>query len=177
MLPWGGPAALIPFLLFASPVEPLTTGALLPAIGGQSLSEKPVQLPDALPHKPALLVFSFSKQAGGDARLWLDRFLKDPAANQTAVYFNLMVLESVPRLLRGMVSGGIKSGIPAGMHERSIRVYQGEADWKRRLNVTDNQHAYLVVLDSAARVRSLRHSPFDEAAYQEISDELQRLSR
>jgi hypothetical protein len=163
------PAALLALLWLAATPEALTNGAVLPLIGGQSLTDKPVQLPDAARGKPALLVFSFSKQAGNDARLWSARFRRDATANKSALYFNLIVLESVPRLLRGMVSSSIKSGMPAALHDRSIRVFHGEAEWKRRLNVSNDGYAYLVVLDSDARVQAIKHGPFSEAAYNEIS--------
>jgi hypothetical protein len=160
---------LLALLWLATAPETLTNGAVLPPIGGQSLTDKPVQLPEAARGKPALLVFSFSKQAGNDARLWSARFRRDAAANRSALYFNVIVLESVPRLLRGMVGGSIKSGMPAALHDRSIRVYRGEAEWKRRLNVSNDGYAYLVVLDSEARVQAIKHGPFDESAYKEIS--------
>jgi hypothetical protein len=116
------PTALLALLWLAATPEALTNGAVLPLIGGQSLTDKPVQLPDAARGKPALLVFSFSKQAGNDARLWSARFRRDATANKSALYFNLIVLESVPRLLRGMVSSSIKSGMRSGMETPPERI-------------------------------------------------------
>ncbi len=162
-------------LLLAAVSGALSDGALLPPVAGRSLSGQPVQLPDAARGRPALLIFGFSRPGGGDARLWSERFQRDPAARQAAVCFNVMVLESVPRLLRGMVSGSIRSGMPAALRDRSILVYQGEAEWRRRLNVSSDQYACVAVLDAGGRVRAMGHGPFSEAAYAAIGAAITRL--
>jgi hypothetical protein len=57
--------------------SPLHTGDPFPQVSGQTLTNKPLALPAAAAGKPAFVVFSFSRAAGKDARLWNERVFKE----------------------------------------------------------------------------------------------------
>src|SRR5580700_5385757 len=76
----------------------LQRGDLFPAFTGRTLTGKSLELPPA--SYPSVVVFSFSKAAGEDGRLWNQRLTRDFANAVSS--FTIIMLESVPRLFRGL---------------------------------------------------------------------------
>jgi hypothetical protein len=145
---------LAPVLLFAlAAVAPLKTGDVFPEFGGQTISGRAVTLPEA--GKQWVAIFGFSRASGDDARRWREH------ADKLGCY-GIIMLESVPRLLRGMVASGIKSGMPPDVRDRTVIYYKEEAIWKQRLAVSDDKRAYVVLVDASGRVLWTNSGPFTE---------------
>jgi hypothetical protein len=145
----------------------------LPAVAGQSLSGKQVELPAAVLGKTAVMIFGFSRAGGDDAQKWHRRLEKEYGANQAVAAYSMIMFEEVPRLLRGMIVSGIKRGAPPAMHDKMVVVYHDEAAWKSRLSVSDTRRAYVVLLDSSGHIRWMNNSAFSEAAFAALEKELQ----
>jgi hypothetical protein len=167
---------LIPALrLQAAPSDasPLQRGQALPQISGQALTGRSLELPAAASGKPAVIIFSFSKTAGNDARSWNERLSRDFPGNVPS--FTIIVLESVPKLFRGMALSGIKSNMPIAMQDRTVVLYRDETLWKQRLAVSEDSRAYVVLLDSGGRIQWKSEGAFTEAAYAQLKDQLARM--
>ncbi len=149
---------------------PLHAGDLFPPFSGQTLTNKALELPAA--GKASVIVFTFSRAAGKDARLWNERLTKDFPA---ALVYEAIELESAPRLVRGMALAGIRSGIPPAMQDRAIVLYQDEALWKRRLTVSDANRAYIAVVGADGRLRWSNISAFADPEYARLKQELETL--
>jgi hypothetical protein len=146
---------LVPVLLFAlAGVAPLKTGDVFPEFSGQTISGRAVILPEA--GKQLVAIFSFSRAGGVDARSWRER------ADKVESY-GIIMLASVPRLLRGVVASGIQSGMPPDVRDRTILYYKEEAIWKQRLAVSDDKRAYVVLVDRSGRVLWTNPGPFSES--------------
>jgi hypothetical protein len=63
-----------------------------------------------------------------------------------------MFLEGVPGLLRGLISLGIKKGIPKDKCPFLLRVYNNEKLRKERLNALNDGELYSVLLDGSEKV-------------------------
>jgi len=70
------------------------------------------------------VIFSFSKTAGNDARSWNERLSKDFPKDVPS--FTIIMLESVPKLFRGMALSGIKGSMPIAMQDRTLVLYRDE---------------------------------------------------
>src|SRR5580692_6242644 len=90
-------------------VTPLKTGDVFPGFGGQTISGREATLPEA--GKQLLAIFSFSRASGDDARRWREHA-------DLGDCYGIIMLESVPRLLRGLVASGIRSGMPPDVRDR-----------------------------------------------------------
>jgi hypothetical protein len=152
----------------------LPVGDALPSLGGETLSGKQVELPGASAGTVPVLVFSFTKAAGSDSRLWNQRLAKDFGSNSAVAIYRVAFLESAPKLFRGMAVSGMKSGVPEAQWERTLVVLKDEDAWKQRLGVSSNKHAYVVVLDGQGRVRWMSAGPFSESEYGQLKSELSR---
>jgi hypothetical protein len=158
------------FLIPAAPSDAsvLQRGQTLPLISGQALSGRSIELPAAAIGKPAVVIFSFSKTAGNDARSWNERLSRDFPEHVPS--FTIIVLESVPKLFRGMALSGIKSSMPSSMQDRTVVLYRDEALWKQRLDFSADNHAYVVLIGSDGRIAWRSEAAFTEAAYKQLKD-------
>jgi hypothetical protein len=156
-----------------SDVSPLQRGQTLPQISGQALTGRSVELPAAASGKATVVIFSFSKTAGNDARSWNERLARDFPKDVPS--FTIIMLESVPKLFRGMALSGIKSSMPIAMQDRTLVLYRDEALWKQRLAFSVDSHAYVILLGPDARIRWRSEGAFTEDAYAQMKDQLARM--
>lgn len=151
----------------------LHAGELFPNISGKTLSGRPLALPAVANGKPAVVVFSFSRAAGKDARLWNERLSRE-FPNTVPVY-EVVELESVPKLFRGMALSGIRSSMPPSMQDRTIVLYQDERLWKLRLAVSDDTRAYMVLLGPDGQLRWSNSAAYSDSEYARLKNEIQLL--
>jgi hypothetical protein len=148
---------------------PLQRGDALPALVGQTLSGKMLDLPAVARGSAVVVIFSFSRAGGRDARNWAQQLSKDYP--EVAVY-NAIFLESVPRLLRNLVASGIHSVMPSAAQDRTLLLYQQQGSWEKMLQVQDENCASVVVLGPTGLIRSVSAGGFTEAIYARVKAEL-----
>lgn len=147
-------------------------GEVLSPVGGETLSGKPAELPAMGAGSSRIVVFSFSKAASADSKQWNERVAKDLGADSPAIVITAIVLEAVPRLFRGMAISGIKSDMPRALWDKTILVYKDEAAWKKRLAVSSDKHAYVLLLDGEGRARWMSSGAFTEAEYARLRKQI-----
>jgi hypothetical protein len=152
---------------------PLSVGEMLPPLSGQTVANKPFELPAAVASKASTIIFSFSRTGGKDARLWNERLMKD-FPNAIAGY-QVILLQSVPKMMRGMVMLGIKSSMPVAIQERTLVLYQDEELWKLRLTFSDDKQAYVLLLGADGRIRWKSTRGFAESEYLGLRSEVEKL--
>jgi ATP10 protein len=156
-----------------SDASPLQGGQTLPQISGQALTGRSIELPAAASGKPAVVIFSFSKTAGNDARSWNERLSRD--FPKDVLSFTIIMLESVPKLFRGMALSGIKGSMPIAMQDRTLVLYRDEALWKQRLAFSVDSRAYVILLGPDGRIAWKSEGAFTETAYAQLKNQLARM--
>jgi len=151
----------------------LSLGDILPDVSGQTPSGGSLRLSDVVAGKTSVVVFSFSKTAGKDARLWNVHLDKDYGSNRLVAGSTVIMLEAAPRLLRGIIVSALKSNMPPSMRDRTIVSYQNEELWKRRLAVADDSHAYVLLLGPDGHMRWRNSAAFSDAEYTELKNKVQ----
>lgn len=146
-------------------VQPLQLGSVLPDVSGQTLSGSPTHLRGVLNEKIAVVVFSFTKGGGEDARVWNERLDHDYSGNQSVACSTVIELQEAPRLLRGIIKSALSREMPTYIRDRVIVTYQDEALWKRRLGVTDPEHAYVLVLGEGGQIRWRSSRAFSDVEF------------
>lgn len=140
-------------------------GTAWPNFEVDTLAGTKIKFPADAAGKTTLVVMGFSKDSGDACRVWVERFTKDGGHAYMAP-----ILEGAPRLVRGLIRSGMRKDIPSSLHARTLLVYSGEAEWKKRTGFqpgTDKQ-PYLILLDKQGRVQWQRRGNLDEAAYAEL---------
>jgi len=156
------------FLLFGNAVasaQTLQPGTMVPQIKGTTLEDQAIILPDAVRGKVTLLIITFSKAAGELGRAWSDPFFKDYPQDDKVTSYAIAMLEDVPSLMRGMVRGGIKRGVPLSMRRRFLTVNQDENQWKQYVGLKNDKYPYLILFDANSQVQWIHHGAFDPTAY------------
>jgi hypothetical protein len=133
-----------------------------PSIEGENLLGKKLAFPEAAKGKPAVIVIGFTHASQTQTKAWGIKL-----APEFPVY-SIAVLEDVPRLVRGIVSGGIKRGIPQNQRERFLLVYHGEKELKQAVRFQQPDDAYLAVIDRDGAIRWRFHGPVTDSTVQEL---------
>lgn len=144
----------------------LTVGDALPTLEAQALSGQQAVLPrDARGHG-FVLVVGFSKAAAKTSRPWMDGCRVAAAARSAAPEldcYDVRMVEDVPRVFRGAVEHGMKSGLPVELQRNALLVYSENAAWRERLEMTDKKGTSVIACDAKGRVRATASGPFTEA--------------
>ena len=152
---------------------PLQVGSVFPAFSGRTVTNRPLTLPGSSMEKPTVLVFSFSRTAGKDARLWNEHLAKDFSDNVSA--YGVIQLESAPKIFRGLAISGIKSSMPVSVQNRTIALYRDEHLWRQRLAVKDESRAYVVLLDRSGTICWMNSGAFSDSTYEILKAKLAAL--
>ncbi|MEJ1929192.1 hypothetical protein WDZ92_02810 [Nostoc sp. NIES-2111] len=127
----------------------LNPGDPIPAIEGNNLNSKTVQLPNAVNGKVSVFAFGFSKDASAPVRGWASKIQEE---YPNVPVYQIPVLEGVPRLFRSFAVSGIRSDTTPANRDYLVLLYREEKQWRERLQVGDEKIAYLVVVDAQGRV-------------------------
>jgi hypothetical protein len=128
----------------------------LPSTEAETLTGRKLDFPKALAGQPVVCVFSFSKEAGEKTNEWMKPLL---AAGINA--YSVAHLEGAPRLVRGLIRGGMRKSMPANQHDRSLILTRDEKAWRAALEVKDDRQPIAVKLDATGRIVARRAGPFD----------------
>jgi hypothetical protein len=148
----------------------------LPRLEGKTLSGKQIVLPDDARGKIALLVIGFTKNSSPATRAWGQRFKKDFGNDQRYSVYPIAVLEDVPGFIRGMVTSGIRRGVPPGEQDRFVTLFQGQADLRRFVAYAGPDEAYLLLLDAKGEIQWRGHGLFGEQDYAALHDAAKQLA-
>ena len=165
--------ALLTALLFtpAAPFQQLSIGADLPPFDAYTLNGETKKMPQDAKGRPAVFVASFSKAAAEFTRPWLDNcrtaVASEPAVSKTSC-LDVRMLEDVPRLFRGLVEMGMRSGLPADLQRQVFLVYKNNDAWRQRLGVGDDKAPYVFGCDKDGRVRITSKVPFGAAELKKV---------
>jgi len=145
----------------------------LPKIEGENLAGQKVTLPDAAAGKVAVLVLGFSKASKEPTSAWAKRISADFASQSSFVLYQLPVLQSVPRFVRGMVISSMRKGTPADMREHFVPLLSGEAELKKLVNFEKPDDAYLIVLNESGKIVKQLHGVLTDERYADLRNSLQ----
>src|SRR5215475_4502185 len=126
--------------------------ARIPPIHGTSLAGTSITLPDDLRGRLGVLVLGFSKSSGDVCKGWGKRLAESYRDSPEVTYYQMPVLESVPKLVRGMVVKSIKSGVPEAEQTHFLPVFSDEATWRKIAHVGNFDDAYILVIGGDGKV-------------------------
>lgn len=131
---------------------------VLPATSAETLSGKPIVLPDAIRGHEAVLVAGFSRQAGDECATWVRTLHADPAMAGVEIY-SVAMLEQAPAILRGIIKSGMRKGMTQESQDHSIIFTRDEKLWRIYFTVTDDNWAYVVFLNPRGQILWRGHGP------------------
>ncbi len=141
---------------------------LIPPLHGTTFVGEAVALPDALRGKVGVLIVGFSQGSRAEVAEWGHRLADDAERPAGLEFYEMPVLESVPRLLRGWVTKKIKESVSARGQAHFLPVEDHEAEWKRVAGFRAADDAYVLVVDGNGVVRWRTQGGLTDQAYAEM---------
>jgi hypothetical protein len=134
-----------------------------------------VDLPGALQGRLGILVIGFSQNSRDQVTDWSKRLEADFRASSSVTYYQMTVLEDVPRPLRSFVAGKVRESIPDVARPRSIAIVEHEAEWKTLAGFGLPDNAYLLIVDEHGVVRARLQGPMTDKTYAQLRSQLESL--
>lgn len=151
MRPRAGLVLNLAFLVMGSTCT-FAQSVRIPQTHGTSFSGNQLTLPDDVRGRVGALVLGFSKSSGDVCKGWGQRLAESYRDSREVTYYQMPVLESVPKLIRRMVVKSIKSGVPEAERAHFLPVFSGEATWQKIAHYRNPDDAYILVIDGNGEV-------------------------
>lgn len=153
------PVLLTPALVYAQSI---------PAIRAKALDNSEIALPNPGRQELLILVVGFSKKSGELCQVWGKKISADYRADGRISYFVVPVLQSAPSLVRPMILYGMRKDVPAEELRRFVPLYSNEFDWKKLVNFSAPDDAYLIVATHDGHPVWQAHGPYSDAIYADL---------
>jgi hypothetical protein len=101
----------------------------LPPTEGETLAGQRIVLAEAVHGHPAVLLISFSREAGAASDAWSQKLLSDPAFTSVTVY-RAAVLEAAPGFVRGWIKAALRRQISSAEQQHYVVLIHDEAQWR-----------------------------------------------
>jgi hypothetical protein len=137
----------------------------LPRTEAETLSGRKVAMPDLFGGKPAVLVWSFSKEAGEKTAAWMA-----PLAKEGVNAYSVAMLEAAPRFVRGFIKSGMKQGMTPQQQDRMLLLYAGEKAWRTRLGLKDEKQLIVVVVNARGEAVWAHEGAYDGRKLAEVKE-------
>src|SRR6516164_7130324 len=153
-------------LLLIIPV--LSSAQSIPAVKAKALDNSEITLPIPGSQQVLILMVGFSHKSGDLCKVWGKRISADYHADARIAYFTMPVLQSAPSLVRPMIVHGMRKDVPAQELAHFIPIYSSESDWKKVVNFSAPDDAYLIVAMPDGHAVWQAHGPFSDSTYADL---------
>jgi hypothetical protein len=147
-------------LLFAT--LPAAKAQSLPKTDEVTLAGDQVNLESSLKGNTGVLILGFSKKSEAQVREWTKALLTEFSGERSLVIFEMPILESMPRLVRGMALRSMKGATSPTERQHFLPVFHNEMQWKQVAQFSEPDDAYIVVLDRERKIGWREHGLIDE---------------
>jgi hypothetical protein len=164
-------------LLTAVRVGAQTQSARIPATHGTTFADTQITLPDDLRGKVGVLVLGFSKKSGDVCKGWGQRLEESYPNSREVMFYQIPVLESVPKLIRSMVLKSMKSGVPEAVQPHFMPTFSDEIAWKKVAQYANADDAYVLVVDGGGKVLWQTSGKITDAGFAALEEQVEALRR
>ena len=139
----------------------------IPATRTTTLAGHPFEFPGSL-QGDSILILGFTQKSAQPMRDWTKGLASVCDESQGLSCVEMPVLESVPRLFRSLVLHGIGKEVPDHMKESFAPVFEHEDQWKRVVDYSAPDDAYVLLVDKSGNVKWKAHGPVSEQKLREL---------
>jgi hypothetical protein len=156
-------------------VAAVSSAQSIPAIKTKALDNSEIVLPNASSQQVLILMVGFSRKSGELCKVWGRKISSDYHADARVAYFTIPVLQSAPSLVRPMILHGMRKDVPAQELAHFIPLYSNESDWKKVVNFSAPDDAYLIVATPEGHPVWQAHGPYSDITYADLKKSLATL--
>jgi hypothetical protein len=157
--------------------QEIQTGAKMtfPTVSGSNLLRQKLTLPQDFEGNFNLLFIPFQQWQQSEVDSWMALVKELEAQHSDLVYYELPTIHGMNPLFKMFINEGMRAGIPnPKTRERTITLYLDKADFRAALDMTDEAHIYVLVVDRQGtelfRTRGA-HSHDSEAALRRLLEQ------
>lgn len=159
---------LLKLVLFFLVAVALSSAQSIPAIKAKALDNSEIILPSPGSQQFLILIVGFTRKSGKLCEVWSKKIAADYNTDTRIAYFSLPVLQSAPSLVRPMIVYGMRKGVPAQELHHFVPLYSDESDWKKLVNFSTPDDAYLIVATPDGHLIWQTHGPYSDAMYADL---------
>jgi hypothetical protein len=150
-------------------------GDRIPAVHGTTFADVKVDLPQALHGKVGIFVIGFSQDSRDAVTTWGKKLAGDFYDSPNVAYYEMPVLASVPKFLRGFVEGRIKASVSDRGKPHFLPITDNESAWRSLVHYANPDAPYILLVDEQGNVRWQSQGPPTETTYATLKHELETL--
>lgn len=147
----------------------------IPAIKAKTLADTDIVLPQPGNTQILILVLGFSHKSAENCAPWGKRLSADFRSDTHVAYYQLPVLQGAPSFVRPMILRGMRKDMPAGEQAHFIPILDHEDDWKKLVNFSAPDDAYILLTDSHGHVVWQTRGPLTDASYDALKSAISKL--
>lgn len=123
-----------------------------PRLVAETLSGRPLVLPDSLGDQWAVTVLAFRRHAQHAVDSWLAPIARRYAGASNVSWYEIPMLAGGWRMISGFIDGGMRAGIAPANHDRVATYYGDSTRFRDALAIDDLDTAHVYLIDSAGTV-------------------------
>ncbi len=125
----------------------------LPNVTGSNLLRQKVELPADLQGKTNLLFIAFSQWQQMEVDTWVPLAQELEQTHPGFHFYELPTIQRRNVLSQAFINEGMRAGIPdRATRERTITLYIDKQAFQRALNMSDEDHIYILLVDQAGNI-------------------------
>jgi hypothetical protein len=150
---------------------------IFPTVSGSNLLRQQLTLPKDFQGKYNLIFIAFEQWQQMEVDSWIG--LAEELENQVSglYYYELPTIQSRNTLYQWFINEGMRAGIPnPKTRQRTITLYLDKRKFRKSLEFTDEEHIYILLLDSQGKVIFQARGPYIQGAEASLRQVLLRLA-
>ena len=147
----------------------------IPPIKAKTLADTDIVLPQPGSSQILILVLGFSHKSAENCAPWGKRLSADFRSDTHVSYYQLPVLQGAPSFVRPMILRGMRKDMPADQQAHYFPILDHEDEWKKLVNFTALDDAYILLTDPHGHVVWQTHDALTDASYGALKSALSKL--
>jgi hypothetical protein len=148
---------------------------VIPHTEAETLSGRKIVLPDASTGRPAVFIVGFSRAGGDSSGRWGKQLREEFKTDSNVQIYSVAELQDAPKMIRGLIRHSMQASTPQNERDTFVVLYQDKDVWKQLADFSDPDDAYILLVDSAGRIRWRAHGKVpDQQALNTLKQEINK---
>jgi hypothetical protein len=150
---------------------------IFPTVNGSNLLRKKLTLPQDFQGKLNLVFIPFERWHQMEVDSWSALAKELEEKYEGLVYYELPTLQNGGPIYKIFLNEGMRAGIPnPKTRERTITLYLDKADFRAALDMTDEEHIYILVVDRQGKEFFRARGPYSREGDAALRQALSQLT-
>jgi hypothetical protein len=166
---------VLSFLFLSLALSTAANAQSIPPIKAKTLANTEIVLPQPSGTQILVLVLGFSHKSSENCAPWGKRLSADFRSDTRVTHYQLPVLQGAPSLVRPMILRGMRKDMPSDQQAHFIPILDHEEEWKKLVNFSAPDDAYILLTDPRGHVAWQMHGPLTDTSYDAFKSALSKL--